>query len=659
MPVALPLGADRVRGAHRMADSFSRNEPSPSPPGKGAGLREYFIELDAWKDDWRNPFEPRAGRVAGGPSGPRGGRAPPTSGDQPARMADQGDLDEARRHFEQGYAAQMQNRLEEAIACYRRSIEVRPTAEAHTFLGWVYSFQGRHDDAIAQCKMAIEVDPDFGNPYNDIGVYLIELGQAGGRHPLARAREGGAALRAAALPVLQSGARVRTTGPRPGGDPRAPRGHRDRAGLHPRPSRAASPPRHAQLTGLPFPFYDNPLLFGHDRSRGLIAFRARDDAVRVWARVGGTTATSDHPLRPFLLLADPDLLRGFRGERRAPAPRGPWQVSLAGRDRFVAAGTPGPGPLPAGLGPGGRARPTHPTGSSPTPSISFSSGRAARRSGTSPSVTSGAWRSTSRSSPPRGSSSPTRLASRTASSPSPWPGATASPPCCQERSAPRPSCSPSAGGSCGSATRTSSRATTSSASTSSTSRREPAGTGWPSTGGGTAPPCAAPRPDAGGRAHHRLPALRGGRAAHRGHLDPGPALRRRRARPRVLWSEGRRAALRGGRARPHLRGARGDPAAVRHRSRPAHGLCPGRRPRDPGRVRPPVPGIFRPGPGPVRSTTSRSCCGATPPRSTRSSCASTCAAATPSPPRAPGARWPGATPPCTSAGSPATCSTPT
>jgi Tfp pilus assembly protein PilF len=92
-------------------------------------------------------------------------------------MAEHDDLDEARQYFEQGYAAQMQNRLEEAIACYRRSIAVRPTAEAHTFLGWVYSFQGRHDDAIAQCKMAIQVDPDFGNPYNDIGVYLIELGK--------------------------------------------------------------------------------------------------------------------------------------------------------------------------------------------------------------------------------------------------------------------------------------------------------------------------------------------------------------------------------------------------------------------------------------------------------------------------------------------------
>jgi Tfp pilus assembly protein PilF len=84
---------------------------------------------------------------------------------------------EALRHFQQGYEAQMQGRLEEAVAHYQRSIALHPTAEAHTFLGWAYSYQGRTDDAIAQCKIAIAVDPDFGNPYNDIGAYLIELGR--------------------------------------------------------------------------------------------------------------------------------------------------------------------------------------------------------------------------------------------------------------------------------------------------------------------------------------------------------------------------------------------------------------------------------------------------------------------------------------------------
>ena len=79
--------------------------------------------------------------------------------------------------FRQAYEKQMSGDLEEAIDLYRESIETFPTAEAHTFLGWTYSFQGRIEEAIEECKHAIEIDPDFGNPYNDIGVYLIELGK--------------------------------------------------------------------------------------------------------------------------------------------------------------------------------------------------------------------------------------------------------------------------------------------------------------------------------------------------------------------------------------------------------------------------------------------------------------------------------------------------
>jgi Tfp pilus assembly protein PilF len=44
-------------------------------------------------------------------------------------------------------------------------------------LGWAYSFLHRYDEAIEECKHAIAVDPEFGNPYNDIGSYLIRLGK--------------------------------------------------------------------------------------------------------------------------------------------------------------------------------------------------------------------------------------------------------------------------------------------------------------------------------------------------------------------------------------------------------------------------------------------------------------------------------------------------
>jgi Tfp pilus assembly protein PilF len=79
--------------------------------------------------------------------------------------------------LQQAYKAQMEGDYDRAIELYKNSLELHPTAEAHTFLGWTYHFQGKVDDAIAECKRAIEVDPDFGNPYNDIGAYLIALGR--------------------------------------------------------------------------------------------------------------------------------------------------------------------------------------------------------------------------------------------------------------------------------------------------------------------------------------------------------------------------------------------------------------------------------------------------------------------------------------------------
>jgi tetratricopeptide (TPR) repeat protein len=83
---------------------------------------------------------------------------------------------QALRHFQQAYKAQERRDFDEAVVLYKQSIETYPTAEAHTFLGWTYNFMGLLDEAIHECHQAIEVDPDFGNPYNDIGAYLIEKG---------------------------------------------------------------------------------------------------------------------------------------------------------------------------------------------------------------------------------------------------------------------------------------------------------------------------------------------------------------------------------------------------------------------------------------------------------------------------------------------------
>lgn len=81
------------------------------------------------------------------------------------------------QYFRKAYEAQTQGDLNEAIALYQKSIDTFPTPEALTFMGWALSFLGKFQESIEFCKKAIELDPEFGNPYNDIGAYLIELGR--------------------------------------------------------------------------------------------------------------------------------------------------------------------------------------------------------------------------------------------------------------------------------------------------------------------------------------------------------------------------------------------------------------------------------------------------------------------------------------------------
>lgn len=79
--------------------------------------------------------------------------------------------------WEEGTASLLSGDIEEAIRLFTRSLEIAPTAEAYTFRGWAYSFAGRLDEAIEECRKAIATDPGFGNPYNDIGCYLMEKGK--------------------------------------------------------------------------------------------------------------------------------------------------------------------------------------------------------------------------------------------------------------------------------------------------------------------------------------------------------------------------------------------------------------------------------------------------------------------------------------------------
>jgi len=89
-------------------------------------------------------------------------------------MATSKDQERAIELIGEAMKLQMAEEFDAAIRLYKESIALYPTADAHTYLGWAYSFKGRLNEAIAQCEIAIELDPEFGNPYNDIGVYLMQ-----------------------------------------------------------------------------------------------------------------------------------------------------------------------------------------------------------------------------------------------------------------------------------------------------------------------------------------------------------------------------------------------------------------------------------------------------------------------------------------------------
>ena len=77
-------------------------------------------------------------------------------------------LEESKEYLHKAYQLQMKGQFEEAILNYKMSLDLYPTAEAHTFLGWTYSFLGDLNRAIEECKSAIAIDPEYGNPYNDV-----------------------------------------------------------------------------------------------------------------------------------------------------------------------------------------------------------------------------------------------------------------------------------------------------------------------------------------------------------------------------------------------------------------------------------------------------------------------------------------------------------
>ncbi len=65
-----------------------------------------------------------------------------------------------------------------ALNEFRASVYVRKTADGLTNWGSMEHVLGDTERAIELCLEAIAIDPDCGNPYNDIGSYLVVMNRA-------------------------------------------------------------------------------------------------------------------------------------------------------------------------------------------------------------------------------------------------------------------------------------------------------------------------------------------------------------------------------------------------------------------------------------------------------------------------------------------------
>ena len=62
-----------------------------------------------------------------------------------------------------------QGKLDEAVACYRRALELKPDfAEAHSNLGNALKDQGKLDEAIACYRRALELKPDYAEAHSNL-----------------------------------------------------------------------------------------------------------------------------------------------------------------------------------------------------------------------------------------------------------------------------------------------------------------------------------------------------------------------------------------------------------------------------------------------------------------------------------------------------------
>jgi tetratricopeptide (TPR) repeat protein len=86
--------------------------------------------------------------------------------------------DYADAHNNMGNALREQGRLNEAIACFRRALDLKPDyPDAHNNMGTALRKQGRLNEAVACYRQALVLKPDFAEAQNNLGNALKDQGK--------------------------------------------------------------------------------------------------------------------------------------------------------------------------------------------------------------------------------------------------------------------------------------------------------------------------------------------------------------------------------------------------------------------------------------------------------------------------------------------------
>lgn len=84
---------------------------------------------------------------------------------------------ESKKNMKLGEALMRQGKLEEALACFHKVIEVSEYAEVYYNMGYIRVAQGKYEEAILAFRKATEINSDFAQAYKKLGEVYGLLGR--------------------------------------------------------------------------------------------------------------------------------------------------------------------------------------------------------------------------------------------------------------------------------------------------------------------------------------------------------------------------------------------------------------------------------------------------------------------------------------------------